>query len=1100
MILAALMLMMSWGALIDAVEMNGNEGEDQELNTFEPIQSLEEEPVIEYASSATSPGHVVFGQYISSDNCGHCSKTGGGSDTHHLLKNNFPMEYVYITYMSASYGDTDTARAGNVAPYNWAWSTGGAPDAYFGDRTDRNQGGASANYDTYDNEFSTGGGMASTTNDYTMGATISQNGANYDISISYGYTGSGSPASNMKLYAALVDKDCTGYSYSSGIPHGWNCWMGWLTSGDTYKSKSGGTGTSFASVTPSATSQSVSWTSVPTGVVPGGLSKAVVIGVLMSGNSVSAGGTSAHAYHAVDSTMNPMDLSVTDFTFENLDAQSSSGFQTGDMLELEATVGNTGAEDYSDGGQLQFYQISQNGQENAIGSSVQLNNLIVGQTQTLSTQFDTTSIQMDSNDPQTAFRFKMTGTSGENNPTNNALVVYAPHDMAPSTSKPIAAGTTSIPRGATLDFEVTGMSNDNVDDMSTMTAELETSESGTNQWISDWVSGGTLMGAGTGAERFVFTISPPNSAGSGSYDVRARMTDARSQTGEWSTVNNDAFTLMNGLPMVVTSDNLNEAPEDCRNQYPGQPTVKVETIERIDVAGLICDAETPLNQLVVSSTNPAFREWDPVTGEIEVLFNTVNTNPQGEVITQPLQVTINDGEESNSGTLNIMVIENGAPRWSSVPTQSFNEGSGTSVILTTYLTDTDSSGNSASPMALALTIEYISNTSLVTADLNGHTLNIDGVNEDVFGSAIVTIRATDADGQFTDNDVTVLIANVNDAPTLDASSFDDLRIKIDEEFNFDVVGNLYDVDDAIDPLYVTVSCDTWKSGSRYNPLDGAITAWFDSEGTHTITIVTTDVHDGSNAYDVTIDVVDSLPLSWSENAQSGDLMANADNLYINENPTFTVSHHSGLGLTDVVIEWQVCNSETGVCTDFGTESVANLDNEHVFNVTKNTGTMIFKDQVKITVSAMGSDGFERKTQSASTFDITEERPVVVVDDNTDDDTNSDQSNNAAAGPGIVVYGVVGAFIVALLIALTLGVMLLRGGKDEDLGMGYGATSPMAMPPAPMAATPPSAMVPDYTQLPAGGNYVTNDMGQTVYLSPDNTDWTMQPDNSFIRTR
>ena len=68
----------------------------------------------------------------------------------------------------------------------------------------------------------------------------------------------------MKLYAALVDKDCTGYSYSSGIPHGYNCWMAWLTAGDTYKSKSAGSGTAFHSVTVSSTEASQSWTTVPT--------------------------------------------------------------------------------------------------------------------------------------------------------------------------------------------------------------------------------------------------------------------------------------------------------------------------------------------------------------------------------------------------------------------------------------------------------------------------------------------------------------------------------------------------------------------------------------------------------------------------------------------------------------------------------------------------------------------------------------------------------------------------------------------------------------------------------------------------------------------
>ena len=85
---------------------------------YQPTIELEEETVVLNPSQATSPGHVVFGQYISSDNCGHCSKTGGGSDAHHAIKGNHPDEYVYVTYMSASYGDTDTARAGNVAPYN----------------------------------------------------------------------------------------------------------------------------------------------------------------------------------------------------------------------------------------------------------------------------------------------------------------------------------------------------------------------------------------------------------------------------------------------------------------------------------------------------------------------------------------------------------------------------------------------------------------------------------------------------------------------------------------------------------------------------------------------------------------------------------------------------------------------------------------------------------------------------------------------------------------------------------------------------------------------------------------------------------------------
>jgi len=131
-----------------------------------------------------------------------------------------------------------------------------------------------------------------------------------------------------------------------------------------------------------------------------------------------------------------------------------------------------------------------------------------------------------------------------------------------------------------------------------MSGELQTSVAGQNAWISDWVSGGELMGAGTGNERFVFTVSPPSTAGSGDYDVRARLTDARGQVGDWSQVAPNAFSLVNGLPFVVDPAYPDEIPLSCPT-YPGQPTVKVETIERINLAGLICDAETPLSDLVI---------------------------------------------------------------------------------------------------------------------------------------------------------------------------------------------------------------------------------------------------------------------------------------------------------------------------------------------------------------------------------------------------------------------------------------------------------------------------------------------------------------------
>ena len=127
----------------------------------DPIE-LEEES---QTSEVASPGHVVFAQYITSDNCGFCYQYG--SPAHHSIKTQHPDDYVYISYQSVSYGNTATPRAGNTVGYNWPWSQGGAPDAFFGDRLDKNQGGCGSNQ-CYDNMFNSGGGMsAATTSQYS---------------------------------------------------------------------------------------------------------------------------------------------------------------------------------------------------------------------------------------------------------------------------------------------------------------------------------------------------------------------------------------------------------------------------------------------------------------------------------------------------------------------------------------------------------------------------------------------------------------------------------------------------------------------------------------------------------------------------------------------------------------------------------------------------------------------------------------------------------------------------------------------------------------------------------------------------------------------
>ena len=168
----------------------------------------------------------------------------------------------------------------------------------------------------------------------------------------------------------------------------------------------------------------------------------------------------------------------------------------------------------------------------------------------------------------------------------------------------------------------------------------------------------------------------------GHYDLRVKWTDSSGQTSDWLTSEN-AFYLQNSLPRVLGNSDMT---------YAGVPTVKVQTTEMVPVVGLISDAETSLFNLDISSSEPEFLSWNPSSLEIEVRFDNLLLDSQGSPIPQGIQVTVHDGDEANTGMMMFNVVENGAPRWSSVPIQAFHEGGSASLGLTDYLSDTNNNG------------------------------------------------------------------------------------------------------------------------------------------------------------------------------------------------------------------------------------------------------------------------------------------------------------------------------------------------------------------------------------------------------------------------
>lgn len=1097
----------------------------------EPVVLEEEVEVYE----APSPGHVVFGQYISSDNCPHCAKAGGGSESHHNLKVSNPDEYVYLTYMSASYGDTDTARAGNVGPYNWAWTTSGAPIAYFGDRTDsaNTKSGADTSGSNYDSIFTAGGGMHTSVNDYKMSAAISPNGGVFDISIDYQYIGSGTPASNLNLYAAIVEEDCTTHTYNNMganmLAHGYNCWMGWLTSGDTYRSGSGGTGSSFASVSPTSTSQSVSWTTVPTSLIQGGTSNAVVIGVLMSGSTVSLGGSTPHVYHAVDSTMGPkMDIGLNSFTMTNPSATGS--YVNGDVLDLEVTVSNVGDLDYTSGGEVEFYY-RDGTQKVTIGSTQALPATLTttgaGSSATYSETFDTSVLPASAWDATVGAR--LVGTTGDSLIGNNDVSAAIDHDRPPLVKTPQFSAT-NVERGEDVTVTVRADADDDVDTIHTMSFDVETRLTGSQAWASDAVSGGeTVVWEGTEYEGREYTFATTTDMEAGTYDLRVRAVDARGQTSDWREVTGSDSVVVTNAPPTVVAEPV--------------PTVMCDVPTKVDLTGHIVDKESDLSELTVTSSASEFLGWDASTGEIEVLFAFTELNgcPLGQ---KGIEVQVDDGENYDGplpyGTLLFNVIENGQPRWMGLPTQTVDEGGSNLLNLFTYVTDTDDQGNSVSSQGLTISIVSNSNPEVFSVTLENGILGFEAVDDDVNGETTVTLRASDGT-QSADQTIVLKIVPVNDAPRMELGELASMELKRGKSYVFDLASLVYDIDDTDDPFLVVTPSES--GAARYDLFTGLMTVEFEDLGEQTITITAQDKYD-SNRYTINVNVYDAKPLVVSTEADTGHMTVALIDGHIGLEPSATLMlTDAAPTFTTLETQWQMCEGATGVCLDLVIHPLDVTASDRGWTLDLEFPSrpygLQFDDDVKLSlVTGTDESGEEYKLMSPLYWRILEEAPgpedltveeltahiadlearisaleaeieagtadagadEALVDlradlgDACDDGRVTCATENVQSGGETVDEGgmdmtLIMVVVGVLILAALLGLMFTRGGRDGDGDVKWDETTlpsadavansmyggaqdifqqPMAPAAPPMPALPPMPAAPAGPPLPPEG--------------------------------
>ena len=234
------------------------------------------------------------------------------------------------------------------------------------------------------------------------------------------------------------------------------------------------------------------------------------------------------------------------------------------------------------------------------------------------------------------------------------------------------------------------------------------------------------------------------------------------------------------------------------------PTVKVETQERVSVIGLVHDAETPISLLNIDSNSPEFIEWDSSSMEIVVNFDEVVRDSQGNPIPQGLFVTIDDGDDTNSGMMMFNVIENGAPRWAPIPTQSFDEGGSASISLTGYLSDTDDNGNQIPTSGLTLEVISNSEESLVEASISGHSLTVSSLDDDSNGLVEIGVRASDG-SKTSDTLIVFHVLNVNDAPRLNMDGIDEFTVEMGERITLELLGRMADIDDPVEEIWATAT-------------------------------------------------------------------------------------------------------------------------------------------------------------------------------------------------------------------------------------------------------------------------------------------------------
>jgi hypothetical protein len=1022
--LVFLMLTMSQIGLIECEEI------DSQNNELE----MEAAPLF-----ASSPGHSVFGEYVGAHWCGPCMSSASPSLNN--LKTSNPDDFTYVSFFQGSgtgWPDDAIGSSGTRRDHVMAASSGYPTFSFADEQTGSCYKVGAGGTSFYDNDYTSGGCMAPSSSDFTMELSTSLDSAGQIVTTDLTITYLGSiPSVSVYVYAAVTEHSGA-ENYDDGYkPH--HVFRSWLLN----TNNNGFEQVILSPNTPSELSWDESLSVVRAADGKTQYENFWPVVALMDGPHTSYN----NFYAAIDLDMAPLvDIGISDFIIEG-----NPGFIQGDNLVLSSSLQNNGVDAYLDGGNIDIYYLD--GLEEVYLGGASINsNLATGATQDFSVNFDTSSIVMQPSGTS-VFRARLSNLDGDRIASNNYADVSGLHDLPPVPSTPTAVSSPNVNRGSTVQFEVSAIANDLVDTMNTMYPTLQYSESGLESWDDTWIEGPEIIGNG-GNSRYQYSINTELTSEVGNYDLRVMWTDAGGQNSGWLE-SSDAFLLQNSVPVIYSSSS---------NEYAGMPTVKVDSDEAISIIGLINDAETPLQLLEITSDDTEFISWDPMSLEITVRFSQVIRDSHGNPLPQGIYFNVNDGDDTNSGLILFNVIENGAPRWSPINTQSFDEGGYGSITFTNYLSDTDDSGNSVPVAGLSLSILDISDGTFVEANLNGHSLSLVSLDDDQFGIVDITVRASDGI-KYSDTTVTFHILNVNDAPRIDLTGIEDITLQTGDVSNILLSERITDVDNSDDEIWIVVSNEVTGS-TQWNPITGILSMSWQESGVQTVSVTAEDRYGDVTSSIIQVNVVDELPLVW-KNGALGDLIISLDTTDYYTNPSVEISNVGELVLSEITVFWSICNTVTGICH---TSGISHNFGPFIVNHIGGEGLGI-GDYMTFTVRAVDEDGMDRVTEETLKFHST--LPALIIDDN-----QSEDINEANSGMGILMISGIMSLVLLLLITLLLSinVALRRKKQSQDVYDTYDQpsvkplsyqvnntpknSSRIAPPPPPLMAQLPPGGLPD----------------------------------------